>query len=199
MKIYKNIFQQIISSENLLHAWDKFKMGKRNKLDVIAFERNLEENIFTLHYELKDKIYCHGPYQDFWIHDPKQRHIHKALVRDRVLHHAVFSILNPIFESTFISTSFSCRVGYGTHKGVKALVKMTRRISQNNTHPCFVLKCDVRKFFDTVDHNILLSILKKRVQDENAFWLLKEIVSSYSLTRERERERRAKPQRHTHR
>ena len=193
MKIYKNLFEDIISPENLFSAWDAFKSDKRNKPDVVRFEWQLEENIFVLHRELGNKTYKHGPYAGFYITDPKQRHIHKASVRDRVLHHAVFSIINPIFEKTFIPRSFSCRIGYGTHKGVAALEAMAKKIERNGTQQCFVLKCDIQKFFDTVDHLILLSILGKRIKDENTMWLLASIVRSYtserSNSRERERER----------
>lgn len=180
MKIYRNLFDQIISPGNLFSAWESFKNDKRNKPDVMEFEWQLEENIFKLHRELKSKSYKHGPYFGFYVTDPKQRHIHKALVRDRVLHHAVFSVINLIFEETFISQSFSCRIGYGTHKGVAALENMARTIQRNSTRPCFVLKCDVRKFFDTVDHIILLSTLRKRIKDDDAMWLLEEIIESYA-------------------
>ncbi len=169
----------MISSENLFAAWDEFRRGKLCKGDVQMFEMTLEENIFLLHRELRNKAYVHSPYQGFYVHDPKQRHIHKAAVRDRIVHHAVFSVLNPIFEETFIPTSFSCRVGYGAHRGVAALQKTIRRVSGNGTKPCYVLKCDVRKFFDSVDHEILLSIIKKRVSDEDALWLVESIVRSY--------------------
>ncbi|TSA44187.1 RNA-dependent DNA polymerase [bacterium] len=179
MKIHKNIFEKIISLENLFSAWDSFKSDKRSKPDVQSFEWNLERNIFQLHRDLKSKTYKHGPYTGFYITDPKLRHIHKATVRDRILHHAVFSVVNPIFEPTFIPTSFSCRVGYGTHKGVEVLGAITRKVSKNNTCPCFVLKCDVRKFFDSVNHEILLSIIKKRIKDDDAIWLLESIVRSY--------------------
>ncbi len=99
MKIYKNIFEQIISLENLFLAWDKFKSDKQKKRDVQRFEWRLEENIFKLHRDLKYKRYKHGKYASFYIQDPKQRHIHKAAVRDRLLHHAVFAVLNPIFRT----------------------------------------------------------------------------------------------------
>ncbi len=202
MKIYRDIFNEIISPENLFSAWDAFRSDKRNKRDVMEFEWNLEENIFNLHRELKQKTYTHGPYTGFYITDPKQRHIHKASVRDRILHHAVFSVLNPIFESTFISSSFSCRIGYGTHKGVQALQRMLLSVSKNGKKPCFALKCDIKKFFDSVDQRILLSILEKRIKDENALWLLKSIVGSYNaaqLERERERERFATRARYSYR
>ena len=190
MKSYADIFDKIISIENLFSAWDEFYKDKKQKEDVQHFEFELEQHIFQLHRDLKSKKYKHGPYTDFYIQDPKQRHIHKALVRDRVLHHAVFKILNPIFEPTFISNSFSCRVGYGTHKGVKVLEGILRKISKNGTAPCFGLKCDIQKFFDSVDHVILFAILKRRIKDSNVLWLLNEIIESYvSKPRERERER----------
>lgn len=191
MKIYKNIFSEIISLENLFSAWSEFKKDKANKPDVLEFELNLEKNIFQLHHELENREYKHGPYKKFYISDPKQRRIHKASARDRVLHHAVFKILNPIFEKTFIDTSFSCRVGYGNHKGVKVLENALRKTNKNGTQPCFALKCDVKKFFDSVDHEILLAIIRKKIKDENAMRLLENIIESYNTppTRERERER----------
>ena len=108
------------SPEHLFAAWDEFKQEKRTKPDVMNFERDVEQHIFQLHRDLRNKTYKHGLYTGFYISDPKLRHIHKATVRDRVLHHAIFNLLNPLFESGFIADSFSCRVGKGTHKGVEA-------------------------------------------------------------------------------
>ena len=201
MRVYKNLFNKIIDPENLFLAWDEFKRGKRHKLDVMNFEKNLEQNIFELHRDLKNKTYAHRGYTDFYIHDPKRRHIHKATVRDRVLHHAVFQIVNPIFEPTFIIDSFSCRVGKGTHRGVLAAESMLRKVSRNYTRPCYVLKCDVRKFFDTINHSIMLSILGKRIKDTDTVALLREIIGSYRTGRRdrRERERRGASRRYTNR
>ena len=125
-------------------------------------------------------------------------------MRDRILHHAIFSVINPLFETTFISRSFSCRINYGTHRGVAALEGMARKMSRNGTRDCLILKCDIRKFFDSVDHAILLGIMKKRIKDGDAIWLLKEIIKSYPAApvRERERERERRPaatQGYTHR
>ena len=167
------------SPEHLFAAWDVFKQDKRNKADVMEFEKNLEQNIFQLHRDLRNKTYKHGPYSGFYITDPKRRHIHKATVRDRVLHHAIFKVLNPIFEPGFIADSFSCRIGKGTHKGVERLAEMLRAVSRNSTRPCYVLKCDVRRFFDSIDHEILLAILGRRIKDPEVVRLLKEIVRSF--------------------
>jgi len=175
-----SLFNQIISLENLFFAWDKFKKGKKNKLDVQEFEFNLEKNIFQIHRDIKDGNYTHSPYESFYIKDPKQRNIHKATVRDRVVHHAVFAIINPIFEPTFIPNSFSCRVGKGNHKGVDALTRMTRKVSGNNFKNCFILKCDIEKFFENIDHEILLNLIKKKIKDRNVLWLLKKIIKSFS-------------------
>ena len=146
MIIYKDLFNKIISPENLFLSWEKFKKGKRDKKDVAKFEFDLETNIFKLHRDLKEKKFKHGSYFGFYIRDPKVRHIHKATVRDRIIHHAVFHILNPIFEPTFIPNSFSCRIGKGNHKGVYVLEDMTRKVSKNYTGTCYALKCDIKKW-----------------------------------------------------
>ena len=188
MKIYKNLFDKIIAPENLFAAWDKFKLGKGNKCDVQRFEWSLEQNVFALHWGLKNQIYKHAPYTSFYIFDPKRRHIHKAIVRDRVLHHALFRVVNPIFEETFINNSFSCRKNKGTHAGVNALENMLRKASKNFKKPCYALKCDIAKFFDSVNHEALKGIIAKRIKDKDTLLLCGEIIDSYRM-RERERER----------
>ena len=186
----------MISPDNLFAAWEIFKRDKRNKPDVAEFEQRIEQHIFQLHRELCDKTYRHGSYTGFWIHDPTRRRIHKATVRDRVLHHAIFRVLNPIFEPTFISTSFSCRVGKGTHAGVRAVAKMLRAESRNDTRPCFALKCDVRKFFDSVEHSILFQILCRRVADRDVQELLRGIIESFTTD---EQSGGGLPERNSHR
>ena len=159
------------------------------------WERNLEDNLFKLHAELKYKIYRHSDYTAFYITDPKQRHIHKADVRDRILHHAVYRVLYPIFDKSFIFDSYSCRLNKGTHKAVARLENFARKVSKNYTSPCFGLKCDIKKFFDSVDHTILYEIVERRIGDKDVLWLLREIIDSFNLALpdvqiERERERR---------
>lgn len=179
MKIYKKIFNEAVSIENLLNAWDEFKKGKRQKSDVQMFERNLEDNLFQLHRDLINKKYRHGEYVGFYIRDPKERHIHKATVRDRVVHHAIFQCLNPIFEPTFIFTSYSCQKSKGTHKAVKQLQILARKVQQTYGR-CFVLKCDIKKFFPTIDHKILMNIIAQRIKDNDMLRLLKINVESFS-------------------
>jgi len=164
----QKIFDEIISLENLFLAWREFSSGKMRKEDVLEFKLNLEDNLFQLHRQLKDKTYLHSHYTAFNVCDPKLRRIHKACVSDRVLHHAVFRVLYSIFDKSFIFDSYSCRIEKGTHRAVKRLEKFLRKLSRNNTKNIFALKCDVRKFFGSVDQEILLSLIKKTIQDEDA-------------------------------
>ena len=175
----EKIFKEIISLGNLFSAWREFKKGKRNKIDIQQFEFNLEDNLFKLHLELSAKIYQHSHYTAFNVCDPKPRRIHKAIVRDRVLHHAIFRILYPIFDKSFIFDSYSCRTGKGTHRAVKRLEKFCQQLSKNNTKNIFALKCDIKKFFASVDQEILLELIKKKIVDKNAVWLIKKIIKSF--------------------
>lgn len=174
-----NIFEKIVCLENLFLAWREFKIGKKSKPDVQKFEFNLEENILQLHQELRDGTYQHSPYLAFYITDPKLRHIHKACVRDRVLHHAIFRVLYPIFDRGFIYDSYSCRLNKGTHRAVKRLKKFTDALSRNNYRNIFVLKCDIKKFFDSVNHEALLGLVQRKIKDKNAIRLIKTIIASF--------------------
>jgi RNA-directed DNA polymerase len=172
-------FKKIISLENLLEAWNEFVRGKKHKRDVMEFSVNLSENIFNLHQDLKTKTYTHGPYHAFNISDPKPRNIHKATVRDRLLHHALYRILYPYFDTQFIHDSYSCRKWKGTHRALNRFKEFGRKVSQNNTKIVWVLKCDVRKFFASIDHAVLESILSRTVLDTDVLWLLHLVISSF--------------------
>ncbi|MCX6705965.1 MAG: reverse transcriptase/maturase family protein, partial [Candidatus Woesebacteria bacterium] len=173
-------YYNLISIENLFQAWNEFKKGKRGKKDVQNFEINLENYLFDLYLKLKNKNYQHGKYNPFYIYDPKKRHIHKACVADRIVHHLLYKYLYELFDKTFIYDSYSCRLGKGTHRGVKRLSVFIRKVSKNYTGYCWVLKCDIKKFFATVDQEILLNLLKKKIGDINILGLLKEIVESFN-------------------
>lgn len=173
-------YQDIISVENLLAAWQEFLRGKRRKHDVQEFGHNLMDNVLALHSELKDKTYVHGPYHAFNISDPKPRNIHKASVRDRLLHHAIHRRLYPFFDKKFISDSYSCRVGKGTHKAMNQFRAYAYRVSENHTKTCWVLKCDIRKFFASVDQKILMDIIARHIQNPDTVWLIDRIVRSFN-------------------
>jgi retron-type reverse transcriptase len=179
MRIWHSFYTEIITLERVFEAWEEFSKGKRGKADVALFERNLEDNLFTLYELLKNKTYKHGAYKAFYIRDPKIRHIHKAYVQDRVVHHLTSKVLERIFEPTFCAHSYSCRKNKGTHKGIKTFIKLARKVSKNNTSPLYVLKCDIKKFFASVDHTVLLEILNKSIKDNDFIWLLNEIILSF--------------------
>lgn len=146
------------------------------------FGRRIMDNIVALNEELSSKTYRHGPYEDFKICDPKPRHIHKASLRDRLVHHAIYRILYPFFDRTFIADSFSCRNNKGTHAALYRFQNMAMKVSRNNTRTCWVLKCDIQKFFASIDHGILLEILRRRIPDVDILWLLKEVIESFATT-----------------
>ena len=180
MKIFlQHKYEDLISIDNLLLAWQEFIKGKKNKKDVQMFSFCLMDNILQLYYDLKDRRYKHGGYQQFKINDPKPRIIHKASVRDRLLHHAVYRILYPFFDKTFIPDSFSCRNNKGTHKAINRFRKYTNIVSKNNTKTCWVLKCDIRKFFVSVNQDILINILEQYIPNKEVGDLLKEIIFSF--------------------
>lgn len=173
-------FEDLIHIENLLAAWQEFLVGKKQKKDVQEFQFNLMDNILALHNDLTSGTYKHGTYEEFNISDPKPRIVHKATVRDRLLHHAVYRILYPFFDETFIADSFSCRVDRGTHRAMKRFKTFAGIVSKNNTKTCWILRGDIKKFFASVDQNVLLQILDSRISDKRIVALLKEIIGSFS-------------------
>ncbi len=173
-------FEDLASLENLFLAWQEFLVDKKKTKEIILFSRNLIDNIYHLHEDLISLKYTHGGYKRFSICDPKPRIIHKALVRDRLLHHAIYRILYPFFNRTFIADSFSCRVGKGTPPAaIDRLRSFAYKVSKNHTRTCWILKCDIRKFFDNIDQAILLKILSQYILDSNIRWLLEKVIKSF--------------------
>ncbi|MEK7070477.1 MAG: reverse transcriptase domain-containing protein, partial [Patescibacteria group bacterium] len=181
---FTHTYNHIISLENLLFAWKEFLKGKKSRKDVLEFERDLMTNIIDLHNELSYKTYRHSDYYAFNISDPKPRNIHKAKVRDRLLHHALYRALYPFFDRTFISDSYSCRRGKGTHKAIQRFRIFSNRVSKNNTKTVWVLKCDIRKFFTSIDHGVLTEIIKKYIYDKDTISLLSELIGSFHSAKE---------------
>jgi len=177
-------YEEIISLENLFTAWQEFLPGKKKKPDVEEFGARLTDNILQLHEELANFSYVHGDYKGFNISDPKPRNIHKATVRDRVLHHAIYRKLYPFFEKVFIIDSHSCQIGKGTHRAALRFNKFYLQVSKNNRRTVWVLKCDIQKFFASIDHKILLEILGGYIPDKNTIWLLEWVVKSFYFSAE---------------
>lgn len=185
MKIrFAHNYDNIISIENLLEAWKEFINGKKSRKDVQEFQLNLMSNIISLHNDLVAKTYIHSAYAPFNISDPKPRKIHKASVRDRLLHHAIYRSLYPFFDKTFISQSYSCRNNKGSHRALNAFRAFAYKVSQNNTKTVWVLKCDIKKFFASIDQDILLKIIKDYIPDKGIRWLLSQVISSFHSTRD---------------
>lgn len=138
-------------------------------------------NILSLHRDLVSKTYQHSLYEAFNVSDPKPRSIHKASVRDRLLHHALYSNLYPFFDRTFITDSFSCRKWKGTHKAMDRFRAFSYKVSKNHTKTAWVLKGDIRKFFASIDHGILMGIIGRYIPDQDIKELLWKIISSFSV------------------
>lgn len=173
----------MITLENLFLAWNEFKKGKTKRKDVLEFEFNLEDNIFQLYQDLKNKSYKHSDYTSFYVQDPKIRHIHKAIVHDRIIHHLISKYLEQIYDKIFIFDSYSCRINKGTHKAVNRLKQFSLKQSKNNKINFYCLKCDIKKFFNSTDHEILIEILKRKIKDRNILNLIHEIIDSFQITK----------------
>lgn len=153
MKSYKYLYPQIYSFENLYLAFRKARRGKRKKESVAAFELDLEANLWQLYEELRDQTYRPGHYHNFYVQERKRRLISAAPFRDRVVHHALCRVIEPIFERRFIYDSYACRLGKGTHRAVDRAQEFARRRR-------YVLQCDLEQFFPSMDHQVLLSIFR---------------------------------------
>lgn len=170
MKRAKNLFDRSASFENLWLASRRARRGKRFRDDVAAFEFNLEGELALLLEELRDGSWQPGPYRRFIVCEPKQRLISAAPYRDRVVHHALMNVLEPIHDRSFIFDSYCCRKGKGTHR---ALVRARRFLRSSR----FALHCDVVKFFPSIDHGVLVRKLERRIGDERALALCRRIIA----------------------
>jgi RNA-directed DNA polymerase len=137
------------------------------------------DNLISLHTDLKNRTYVHNKYHAFKINDSKPRDIHKATVRDRVLHRAIHRVLYPFYDSKFIFNSYSCRLGKGTHKALNRFCDFGKRASFNHTKTVWVLKGDIRKCFASIDQTTLFEIIKKDIKDRDTLLLLRIILKSF--------------------
>ena len=173
--------QTSITREALFSAWRHFKKGKEKKNDVLAFADIAEQHLHDLWQDIVDDRYTHGTYQRFQIADPKLRTINKASVRDRIIHHMLHRILEPLFEPGFIYDSYSSRTGKGGLKAVDRFEQFARRLSVGNKRAVWVLKCDIRKFFDSIDHEILFARIQQKAFDTEVLALVKKVLTSFEL------------------
>lgn len=191
MKTYKNLYQKFCAMNNLELAFRKARKGKSKKTYVIAFENNLEEELQKLHNELCSFTYKPQSLKRFIVRDPKTRTIHASDFRDRVVYHALVNILEPIFEKSFIYDSYASRKGKGTHKALLRFDTFLRKVSKNgqlinnyydnNCINGYVFKADIKKYFDTVNHILLLGFIKRKIKDNNIIWLIEKILNNFGM------------------
>jgi retron-type reverse transcriptase len=171
MKRFGGLYQQIYAFDNLLKAAQKAQRGKRTKPNVARFNFHLERELLTLRNALKDKTWQPGPYVSFFIYEPKKRLISAAPYEDRVVHHALCNLIEPIFERTFIYDSYANRKSKGTHRAVNRFTEFCRKNR-------YVLKCDIRKYFPSIDHEILYGLIARKLKDPDVLWLIRRIIDS---------------------
>lgn len=165
MKRYGYLFDQVCSFTSLVKAAKEAARGKKTKHRVALFLRDLENEIISLENELRSKTYYPLPYRTFKIHDPKRRMICAADFRDRVVHHAICRVLEPVFEQSFIFDTYACRKGKGNHAAKQRAQAFSRRLK-------YFLKLDVHKFFDSIDHGVLTSVSRFGGSKKNCDFLL---------------------------
>ena len=174
MKRIENLYDQVCSQDNLYLACNKAKSGKSNSYGVKLFEKNLEANINQLHAELVNGTYKTSEYSIFTITDPKVRTVYRLPFRDRVVHHAIMNVMEPIWVSVFISQSYACIKG----KGINGVLKTIKRDLNEVEKTTYCLKLDIKKFYPSVDHEILKSIIRKKIKDTKLLNLLDGIIDS---------------------
>ena len=179
-KTFSNLFEKICSFENLHLAYLKARKGKRYNNEILEFDYYIEKNLLRLREELLNQTYQHGNYREFIVCDSKKREIKAAPFCDRVVHHAVCNIIEPIFDKGFIYNSYACRNEKGTHNAIKKLERMLKSLQEReeNFGEIYCLQCDVSKYFKSIDHNILIKIIKNKIKDEKTIWLIKKIITS---------------------
>ncbi|MBI5001860.1 hypothetical protein HZC31_00580 [Candidatus Woesearchaeota archaeon] len=176
------LYDKVCDLDNLKEAFQKARKGKTLKTYVLDFEQNIDTNLITLRNELLLHCYRPKPLETFILRDPKTRKISKSDFRDRIVHHAICNIIEPIFDKQFIYDSYANRVGKGTLKAIQRLHYFKRIVSKNNSRTCYILKADIKKYFDAVDHKILLSLLEKRIFDKDLLWLIAIILENHHTT-----------------
>lgn len=189
VKSYSNLYDKLCSFDNLFLAYRKARKGKGSKWYVREFEKDMERNLILLETELRSLTYSPKPLRTFVIRDPKTRVISASNFRDRVVHHALCNIIEPIFEKTFIYDSYANRKNKGTHAALKRFDEFKRNVSQggrpvnktgDNSMVCgYALKADIKHYFDSVDHNILMEIISRKIADEKILWLIRKILDNH--------------------
>ncbi len=175
---YDKTFEDIFTLNNIFDAWRNFKHKKTKKKDVLEFNIGAFSQIYALHEQITTSKYRHDEYESFTVYDPKKREIHKAKVKDRIIHQLMYDKLYPYFSKFFVLDSYSSQKGKGTHIALKRYKKFYNRCSKNNTKTAYVLQCDIKKCFASIDQDILIFILEKYIQCPKILKILKIIIKS---------------------
>lgn len=179
-KMQNQLYHQLCSFENLFFAYKRARKRKTQKPYVFEFEKDLISNLLQLRFELLTNTYKPKSLRKFIIKDPKTRTIHSSAFRDRIVHHALCNIIEPVFDKTFIYDSYANRKGKGVLKAIKRFDYFKKKVNNNNAINAFVLKADIKHYFETVDHKILMGIIKNKVNDGKVLQLIKTILVNYS-------------------
>lgn len=171
MKRHRNLWPQVTDFGNLIAAARQAQRGKRFQDNVLAFNFNLENELLKLYDELTNKVYHPGSYTAFYIVEPKKRMISAAPYRDRVVHHALCNVIAPIFERTFIVDSYANRIGFGSHRALRRFTAFARSSR-------YILQCDIRKYFPSIDHEILKRIIRSKIKCPDTLWLIETIIDA---------------------
>ena len=177
MKRFTNLYEKIYDFENLYQAWEAARKGKRYRDEVMGFSSNLESNLINLQNHLIHGTYTVGRYRQFYVHEPKKRLIMALPFIDRVLQWAVYRQLFPLFNKQFIADSYACRPNKGTHKAVDRLQYWLRQ-TERKPERFYYLKLDIAKYFYRVDHEILVKMLERKINDKRLIDLLALIINS---------------------
>ncbi|MBI2109660.1 group II intron reverse transcriptase domain-containing protein, partial [Candidatus Woesearchaeota archaeon] len=172
-------YQRLCSYENLELAYKKARRRKTKKFYVLEFEQNLTENLLKLRTELLLHSYRPKPLKTFVVRDPKTRKISKSDFRDRVVHHAIINIIEPIYEQVFIQDSYANRKNKGTLAATDRFDKFKRKVTSNFKNKAYCLKADIKHYFDNVDHKVLISIIRRKIKDDKIVWLIWQILENF--------------------
>jgi retron-type reverse transcriptase len=181
MKTYKHLYNHIYDYKNLRLAYEEAKKGKTKNNYVIEFKKDLWGNLYSLHKELENQTYKPKPLQRFIIKDPKSRVIHASAFPDRIVHHVLIIAVESIFDKEFIYDSCANRIGKGTLFAIKRLDYFKRKVTKNFTKNAYCLKADIKHYFEEVNHEILINILKRKIKDDKVIWLIEKILKNVSL------------------
>lgn len=176
MKRFGNLYERIISVENLRLADEKARRGKAHTYGVRLHDRRREANIQALHEALRTKTFKTSAYDVFTVYEPKERVIYRLpYYPDRIVHHAIMNVIEPIFVNTFTHNTYSCVKGRGIEGCARNVDKIIRRYEGR---PLYCLKIDIRKFYPSIDHDVLKRIVRRKIKDNDLLWLLDEIIDS---------------------